>query len=109
VHLELLLDLDSGLLTAWVLDAHCENFLRLRNARIDLILHLDGKDRPVTLKGVGSELTGETENDTSEFRAQMVEWKGMDAFEGTIEPLVVRGQAFPATRFTYRPDPEGAP
>ena len=103
-HLEFLRDATEGALTAWVLDAHMENFVRIPAREIPLIAVVDGTPHPLSLFAVSNPATGETEGDTSEFVGQ-AEWlKTAGLFETILPSITVRGVTFNDVRFGF---PEG--
>jgi hypothetical protein len=94
-HIELVLD--SGKLTAYVLDGHAENAVRIEQK--SLRISIDGVD--VDLAGVENPLTGEKVGDTSEFTGQI---KNVPRFTGRIPSVTIKGQTFKDVSFTF---PEG--
>ena len=115
-HLELLLDPQTGILTAYALDGEAENPVRLKQRSIELTitkLTVDGKevsmvtaDAPliVTLKPEANVLTGETVGDTSQFTVQSTGLIRASRFTGTIRHVESRGQEFTQVKLQY---PEG--
>src|SRR5690606_22133283 len=90
-HLEFVRDAAEGTLTAWVLDAHLENFIRIPATEIPLIAVVEGTPQALALAAVANPATGESVGDTSEFRAQ-AEWlKTADLFETIVPAITVRG------------------
>jgi hypothetical protein len=103
-HLELVRDGADGTLTAWVLDAHLENFIRIEAREIALIAVAGGTPQALSLFAVSNPATGETEGDTSEFTGQ-AEWlKTAGEFEVVVPSITVRGVTFTDVRFGF---PEG--
>lgn len=83
-NLELLRDSASGKVTAWVLDGHAENFVRLTNETVSISVTGEaGKEEAVVLKATANSATGEKLGDTSQFEGQS------DVFK-TAKPLAVR-------------------
>jgi hypothetical protein len=89
-NLELLLDASTGTVTAYVLDGHADQAVRLEQKEIVL----QGKPLSVTLQAVGSPLTGETPGNTSQFQGQSEVLKGAKEFDGTVVRVVVKGREF---------------
>jgi hypothetical protein len=92
--LELVRDADAGILYAYVLDGHAENFVRIAASSFELIAIAGGERRPLTLRAVANSATGETVGDTSQFEAQ-ADWLRRDSdFPGTIPMIDIRGTTF---------------
>lgn len=100
-HVEFVLEPDSGTLNAYILDGEAEGSVRIPGGTIDLIVEGGGA---LSLQPVVDELTGETLEDTSHFRAQSDFLKGREKFEGSLLSLKVKGQEFQNVDFRY---PEG--
>ncbi len=97
-HLELLRDREAGRLTAWVLDGHVENYVRLSIAEIELVGHHGGVEQRLPLRAVANDLTGETLGDTAQFEGE-AEWlREPGGFAGVVS-LEVRGRRFERVPF----------
>ena len=93
-NLELVRDAAAGKLTAYVLDGHAENFIRISAPSIELVAFTGGERRPLSLRAVANSATGETVGDTSQFEAQ-AEWlKNTAEFPGEIPSVEIRGSKF---------------
>ncbi len=92
-NLELVRDNVGGKLTAYVLDGHAENFVRINARTIELIAMPGGTYTPVTLKAVGNSSTGETVGDTCQFEAQADWLKAAGDFAG-IFTVEIRGTKY---------------
>lgn len=92
-NLELVRDNAAGKLTAYVLDGHAENFVRIKAPTIELIAMPDGTYTPVALKAVANPSTGETVGDTCQFEAQADWLKTAGDFSG-IFTVEIRGTKF---------------
>jgi hypothetical protein len=104
-HLELVLDADSGELTAYVLDGEAERGLPIAQDAIALrIAAGDAAPFAVRLAAVENVLTGETVGRTSQFAARDPRLQGLAQFEATIDRLALKGQVFENVRFAF---PEG--
>lgn len=90
---ELLRDRSAGKLTAWILDAHAENFIRLKIPALQLVAMPGGKYTPLSLQAVANPATGETVGDTSQFEVQADWLKTADEFAG-IFTLEINGTKF---------------
>jgi hypothetical protein len=86
-NVELLRDAATGKLTAWILDAHAENFIRLKAPALELVAMPGGKFTPLTLAAVANPATNEKVGDTSQFEAQADWLKTTGSFAGifTVE------------------------
>ena len=92
-NLELVRD-DSGKLTAYVLDGHAENFIRIPAPAIEVVASPGGEKKSLTLRAVANPATGETVGDTSQFEAQADWLKGKAEIPATIPALEIRGAKF---------------
>lgn len=100
-NLELLLDAPAGRLTAWVLDGHAENFVRIRAASLELLASVGTERRPLTLVALANSATGETVGDTAQFEAQ-AEWlKSTTRFDGLVPALEIRGTNHGPIKFQF--------
>jgi hypothetical protein len=98
-NLELVRDGDSGKLTAYVLDGHAENFIRIAASAIELTAISGGERRALTLRAIANPATGETVGDTSQFEAQADWIKRAKQFPGEITGLDIRGAKFERVAF----------
>ncbi len=105
-HLELLLDSQTGSLTAYALDGHAEHPVRLaaKSIAITIQTQTEAEWQPLTLQARANPLTGEEVGNTSEFNLVSPALIGVVAFALRLEPLNFRGVDVPGfeTRF-----PEG--
>ena len=100
--IELVHDAEDGRLTAYVLDAHAENFVRLPIQGFALIALVNGRRESLPMAAVGNPVTGETIGDTAEF-AGFADWlKGRVAFDAYIPAIDIRGTTFTDVRFAFR-------
>lgn len=93
-NLELVRDSEAGKLTAYVLDGHAENFIRISAPVIEVVAITGGQKRPLSLRAVANSATGETVGDTSQFEAAADWLKNTGDFPGTIPSLEIRGTRF---------------
>jgi hypothetical protein len=101
---ELVFDAATGTLTAYALDGHAENPVRLAQPEIKVTIQaLRRGDQTaetlaeplvLTLAAVASVLTGETVGDSSVFRAQSDLLVGSTGLEGVLEEIEIRGRRF---------------
>ncbi len=92
-NLELLRDKAAGKLTAWVLDGHAENFVRLNLDSFQLIAMPGGQYTPLDMRAVANPATGETVGDTSQFEVEADFLKTAGAFSG-IFTLEIKGTRY---------------
>lgn len=103
-HLEFVLDAESGVLDAYCLDGHLEQFIRLPLESIEVtVASIDGSPT-LSLLPVASTATGETVGDTSHFQAQSDALIGLEQFEAVLGKVEIGGQVFDQVAFKY---PEG--
>jgi hypothetical protein len=101
-NVEFLLDKATGTLTAYALDAHAENPVRMKEAALSLQITVNGAaPATVTLAATANPLTGETVGDTSQFQATVDALKGAEKFSGVIPAMEYRGVQLPETRFDF--------
>lgn len=100
-HLEFLVDKASGTMTAYVLDAHMENFVRLPAPSIDLSVKAGGAEQSLKLLPVANTATGETVGNTSQFQAQADWLKTTVSFQATVREVTVRGSTFTNVSFEF--------
>jgi hypothetical protein len=86
-NVELLHDRAAGKFTAWVLDAHAENFVRLKAPELAFVAMPGGQFTPLKLGAVANPATGETVGNTSQFEVQADWLKTAGDFAGifTVE------------------------
>jgi hypothetical protein len=105
-HLELVLNPQTGTLTAFVLDGEAEQSVRIAQPAIELALRLpgSGKDLALALPAVQNPLTGEAVGQTSQFQLQHEALKGATRFSGTVKRVTAKGELFQNVAFRF---PEG--
>jgi hypothetical protein len=96
-HVELVVDGQTGKITAYAMDAEVEKSERLKQEKIGLLVN----GKAVELSAVANELTGEKVGDTSEFTGQADMLKGLKAFDGVIVEITVRGRTFKNVAFKF--------
>ncbi|MEM9174443.1 MAG: hypothetical protein AAGC67_04355 [Myxococcota bacterium] len=103
-HLELVVDAASGRWTAYVLDGEAERGRPLQRASIRIAVEpAEGAPFDVDLLGVANVLTGETQDDTSQFSVQASRLRGLTRFHGRIRDLEVAGRRFQDVPFRVEP------
>lgn len=93
-NLELVREAATGKLTAYVLDGHAENFIRVAIPSFELVAITGGERKPLTMRAVANTATGETVGDTSQFEAQADWLKNTAEFPGLISSIDIRGTKF---------------
>ena len=104
MHVEFLLDGESGLLTAWILDAEAEKPVRVQQTHFGLLVQLPGEvahTLRLRLDAVANPMTGESVGNSSEFRVKSSELVGVTAFVAEIDSLSARGLEFVSFEFAY--------
>jgi hypothetical protein len=97
-NVELLRDPAAGKLTAWILDAHAENFVRIASPAIEVVAMPGGKFTPLSLAAVANPATGETVGNTSQFEVQADWLKTSGPFTGIVT-VEIRGTKFEKVGF----------
>ena len=106
-HVELVLDSQTGQLSAFVLDGEAEKSIRLVQEEISVSIGDPSGAISVVLRGVASPLTGEKIGDTSQFEGRSERLRGRKEFEGTLLRLVVQGRDFAGIAFQFPRGNEG--
>lgn len=101
-NLEFVRDPVAGKLTAYALDGHAENFVRLAQPQIELSIMRGGLSTTLVLQAVANPATGETVGDTSQFEGT-AEWlQDSIPFDATVRSVTFRGTTFTNVRFTWK-------
>lgn len=98
-NLELVRDDAAGKLTAYVLDGHAENFIRIAAPSITVTAYAAGARQTVTLVAVANTATGETVGNTSQFEGPAPWLKGAGEFTGETGPIEIKGAKFGPAAF----------
>jgi hypothetical protein len=101
-NLEFKFDAARGVLQAWVLDAHAENFVRVGMASFD-VQEGGGERRTITLRAVANDITGEKSGDTSAFEGEAPWLRDIKHFDGVVKAIKVRGLDFRDLAFHFHP------
>jgi hypothetical protein len=101
-NLELVRDSAAGTLTAYVLDAHAENFVRVPLKAIEVVVRVGERTEKLALAATANALSGETVGDTSQFTGTAAWLKAAGKFKGTITEIEIRGSRFKDVAFTLR-------
>lgn len=105
-YLELLVDTTAGTLTAYVLNGEAEEFIRLKHTSLNVDLTIPDGAKPPTkvalhLAGVANALTGETEEETSEYRGQSDALRGAAKLAGAFHQLTLLGNVYDSVAFAF--------
>ncbi|MBA4136719.1 MAG: hypothetical protein C0518_05325 [Opitutus sp.] len=101
-NLELKFDAARGVLQAWVLDGHAENFVRTSMDAFD-VQEQGGQRRTITLRATANAMTGETVGDTSSFEGEAPWLREFKHFDGVVKAIRVRGVDFRDLGFHLHP------
>lgn len=105
-NIEVLVDAAKGKVTAWILDAHAEDYVRIPAPTLRLSAVAGGQQHEVTLAAVANPASGEKVGDTSQFEG-VAEWlKSTPAFSGTFHDVAIRGAGFGNVTFQHGPSPK---
>ena len=96
-----MLDAAAGKLTAYILGAHLDGFVRLPVESFEVAAEVAGQPQPLLFKAVGNTATGEKPGDTSQYEAQADWLKTAKTFKGTIRSLAVRGKQYDGVAFDF--------
>jgi hypothetical protein len=97
-NLELVRDSAAGKLTAYVLDGHAEDFVRI--SAPSFTVTIAGSKQSLTLVAVANAATGEKVGATSQFEVTADSLKNTAALAGTIDSLTIRDNAFKSVSFS---------
>lgn len=100
-NLELKFDEKRGVLQAWVLDGHAENFVRVPAHGFEVEAVAGDKGRLLDFVAVADAMTGETVGDTALFEVEATWLRTAKAFDGRIKAITVRGVIFTDVAFRY--------
>jgi len=99
---EILTDATAGKMTAWVLDAHAEGYVRIPAPTLQVQARVDGQDKLLVLAAVANAASGEKVGDTSQFEGT-AEWlKTAKDFSGKIVGVTLGGQNFGDVAFEVK-------
>ncbi len=99
-NLEFVRDASAGKLTAYLLDGHAENFVRIYAASFEVAVK-GTPPRTLTFKSVANPATGETVGDSSQFEAQADWLKNTATFTAMLTSLEIRGTTFSSVAFNF--------
>ena len=90
----------EGRLTAYALDAHAENFVRLPVDGIPVQITANGTEQNLVLRPVGNPATGEKPGDTSQFQGAADGLKSATRIEVLVKELPFKSKQFRDIRTT---------
>ena len=103
-HIEFVHIPQSSTLRCYVLDGHMNEFIRLEQPSIQLVVRRQNRKAPETLelRAVATTATGETKGNTSQFEAQ-ADWlkEYPAAFQATVVQVSIRGVTYTNETFTF--------
>ncbi len=100
-HVELVRDVATGTLTAYVLDGEMENFIRVKAASFEVVASGSAEKRVLNFRAVANAATGETVGNSSQFEAQADWLKTTATFDATLTSLEIKGTTFAAIAFNF--------
>lgn len=100
-NLELVHDTAAGKLTAYLLDAHAEDFVRISAPSFDITATVAGTKKKLTFNAVANPATGEKVGATSQFEATADWLKTATTFDAVLESLTIRDNPFKNVAFTF--------
>lgn len=103
--LELAFDAERGVLQAWWLDGHAENFVRVALPGFVVDATAGGATRRLEFRPVASAVTGETVGATAQFEAPAAWLAAAKSFDGVIQAVTVRGVGFAGVSFRFATAP----
>ena len=98
-NVEVLID-ESDRLSIYILDAHAENFVRISQINLEVVVTEKNQSRVVMLSAVVDTATGETVGDTSHFRSP-APIKVTRPFAGHIKSLRIGSREYNHTKIFY--------
>ena len=102
-NLELVRDAAAGKLTAYILDGHAENFVRISAPSFEIFATVAGAKQKLTLLAVANVATGEKVGATSQFEVTADWLKTTADFEGVITALTIRDNPFKGVALKLAP------
>lgn len=98
-HLEIVREAGTGKLTAFVLDGHLEQFIRITAP--SFTLEVAAPRATLTFRAVTNSASGETFGDTAQFEAQADWLKTTPAFDAVLPSLSVRAKTYTNVAFNF--------
>ncbi|HEX2852009.1 MAG TPA: hypothetical protein VHO24_02135 [Opitutaceae bacterium] len=105
--IEFVRDAEAGKLSAYILDGHAENFIRIAAKSFDVIATLPGGAQTITLNAKADPATGEKVGDTSLFEGQADWLKTTPVFDAAVARLNIHGTSVLNIAFNFPKGNEG--
>jgi hypothetical protein len=101
--IEFVRDATAGKMSAYILDGHAENFVRIAIKSFDIIVTLPGAEQTqtLTLHATADPATGEKVGDTSLFVGQADWLKTTATFDAAVARLNIRGTSVLNVAFNF--------
>ena len=100
-HIELVRDAAAGKLTAYVMDAELENYVRSTATAFDVDVVASPDGRGLVFQAIPNSATGEIIGDTAQFEAQADWLKTTASFDAVLRFLPVRAQHYTNVSFNF--------
>lgn len=100
-NIEVLVDAPKGKVTAWFLDAHAEDYVRIPAPSLRMTANVGNESKEVVLAAVANPASGEKVGDTSQFEGAADWLKNLPSFSGTFQDVSIRGTAFGNVTFRH--------
>ena len=105
-NIEVLVDAPKGKVTAWILDAHAEDYVRIAAPTLRMSALVGPATQELNLAAVANAASGEKAGDTSQFEGAADWLKSGTPFTGTFHDVTIRGVAFGNVTFQHgKPSP----
>lgn len=103
-NLEFRFDAPRGVLQAWVLDGHAENFVRSGQPGFEVEARVGETVHGLKFLAVANPLTGETVGNTASFEAEAAWLRTAKSFDGRVKEVTVRDGIYRDVAFTFTAD-----
>ena len=100
-HVELVRDAAAGKLTAYVMDGELEQFVRIAESALSMVVKGPSGTTNLVLRAIANPATGETVGDTAQFDGEAGWIKDRAVFDATVPLLKIRGRAFTNVDFNF--------
>jgi hypothetical protein len=100
-NIEVLVDAPKGKVTAWILDAHAEDYVRVAAPTLRMSAAIGPATKEIQLAAVANAASGEKVGDTSQFEGSADWLKSNAPFNGTFHDVTIRGVAFGNVTFQH--------
>jgi len=100
-NIEVLVDAPKGKVTAWFLDAHAEDYVRIPAPSLRMTANVGNEPKEVVLAAVANPASGEKVGDTSQFEGAADWLKNLPAFSAAFQDVSIRGTSFGHVTFRH--------